>query len=162
MYLEPEAYIKIRKETVKELHKQYPGQFIEGKPWDHIALFPAKHERVGYLELYQRIDNITYVIQYISHGHLFCPKDNTPDYIAHYMKGSVIEFLEDLFNDNMLPGVDRDLGFSLAFPHCPSDEWETYMETGVDYFVWSGPIPNLAEEKGKDTEVFRNRLNDDS
>ncbi len=161
MYLQPEAYIKIREETLEELHKRYPGQFIEGNPWDYIAIFPAKHEKVGELKLYQAIKDITYVIPYITHGHLSYPEDDTPEYAANYMKWSVVDFLEDLFNDNMLLAIDRDLTFSFAIPQCSVSQREGFMEPGVDYFVWSGPIPNLAEEKGRDTAVFRNKLNDD-
>ncbi len=158
MYLAPEAYTKIREQVLEILHEKYPGQFIVGEPWDYIALFPAKHEKVGYLKLYQDIEFITYVVQYVNHGHLNCPEDETPDYTANYMKWEVVELLEDLLNDNMLFGVDRGLTFSMGIPRCPPENWEDYMEPGVDYFVWSGPIPNLAEEKGKDTAVFRKRL----
>lgn len=145
MYLKPEAYIKIREETLKELHKQYPGQFIKGKPWDHIALFPAKHERVGYLKLYLDNDGVTFVIQYVSQRHISCPHDYTLEKAANYIKCSVMELLEDLFKDNMLLGVDRDLSFSLAIPHCSPSDRKDYMEPGVDYFVWSGHIPIYKE-----------------
>ncbi|MFO7826470.1 MAG: hypothetical protein R6V72_21220 [Cyclobacterium sp.] len=37
MYLEPEAYVNIREQVLDELYKRYPGQFIEGKPWEYIA-----------------------------------------------------------------------------------------------------------------------------
>ena len=67
----------IREHLLQALKSKYGDTFTIGKPAEFIALFPAKHEKVGSLVIYEDSEYLTYVIENVTHDHVYYnPEDN--------------------------------------------------------------------------------------
>jgi hypothetical protein len=61
----------IRNRLIPALKEKYGDSFEIGKPSEFIALFPAKHEKVGRLMLYEGKEYLTFVIKNVAHDHVY-------------------------------------------------------------------------------------------
>jgi len=144
--------IIIHDHLLPALRKKYGDTFKEGKPLEFIALFPAKHEKVGSLLVYENEDSIIFVIEQITHDHLYFENnDGTLKYIPSIVR-EAIQYVDELFDDRLLMGLQKDLMGSTIIPLFAEDDPYTFMEPHYDYFVWSGPLPNPTEDNGSPAE----------
>jgi hypothetical protein len=131
----------IRDKLVPLLKQQYGGASVTfGSPPDPIAIFPAKHPRVGDLSISDDGDEVTIYIGDITHGH-FHPYDPSlaQEEIDARVTDEVLEFLADLFADRYLLSKSRQDG-SAGFEYWDLDRGSIQREPDTDYFTWSGPI----------------------
>lgn len=124
------------------LRKKYGDTFREGDPLDFIALFPAKHEKVGRLMVYEEEDSITFAIEKVTHDHIYFRNNygkmnSNPTIVFECM-----QFLDELFNDKLLMGVQKDLMGTVIIPLFVTPDPKDHMEPEFNYFLWSGPIAN--------------------
>ncbi|MEO6394069.1 MAG: hypothetical protein ABIP75_19600 [Pyrinomonadaceae bacterium] len=104
-----------------------------------VAVFPAKHPRVGDLQIYDHGEEVTIYFSELTHGH-FNPYESElkQEQIDELVANEVMEFLDDLFADRYLLWKSRtgnSDGFQLIDP---SLEPIAYRPD-TDYFTWSGP-----------------------
>jgi hypothetical protein len=135
------------------MKERYGDSFEVGSPSsDCIALFPAKHEKVGCLIIYEDEDSITFVIEKVTHDHVYF-QDNYGKINSNLtIVLECMQFLDELFNDKLLLGLQKDLMGTVIIPLFVTDDPYPHMEPHYDYFVWSGPLPNPTEDNGSPAE----------
>lgn len=144
--------IMIHDYLLPALRKKYGDAFVEGNPLEFIAQFPAKHEKVGSLLVYENEDSIIFELENISHDHLYFENnDGTLRYIPSIVR-EAMQYVEELFDDRILMGLQKDLMGSVIIPLFEEDDPYAFMEPQYDYFVWSGPLDNSAENNGSPAE----------
>ena len=99
----------IREHLLQALKSKYGDTFTIGEPAEFIALFPAKHEKVGSLMIYEDIEYLTYVIENIAHDHVYFNPEDDQEQMDHTVTTQTMEFLDDLFNDRILMGLAKNL-----------------------------------------------------
>jgi hypothetical protein len=134
----------IREQLLLTMKSKYGDTFSVGEPKEFIALFPAKHEKVGSLMIYEGSEYLTLVIEKVTHDHVYYNPMDEQEKIDQSVTYQTMEFLDHMFNDRVLMGLAKDMmGGVLTTVNW--GEPEDCMEPGYDYFLWSGPIPNFAE-----------------
>lgn len=134
----------IRDLLIPALKEKYGGSFKIGELNEFIALFPAKHEKVGSLMIYEGSEYLTLVIEKVAHDHVYYDPKEDQEKIDQSVTKQTMEFLDDLFNDRVLMGLAKNLmGTIMNTIHW--GEPKDFMYPGYDYFLWSGPIPNYKE-----------------
>src|SRR5687768_11619309 len=94
----------IRDKLIPILQQRYSDKRVKiGLPSDPIAVFQAQHPSVGDLVVWDDGDEITLAIGEITHGHFnsYNPELNQEDKEKEVTE-MVLDFLEDLFADNIL------------------------------------------------------------
>lgn len=144
--------INIRDQLLPVLRAKYGDAFQEGDSTEFIALFPAKHEKVGRLMLYQEEDSLTYVIEHVAHDHIYFDNfDGTMKSVPSIVR-EAMGFLDELFGDKLLMGIQKDLMGTVIIPLFVTDDPYAHMEPQYDYFLWSGPLPNPTEDNHSPSE----------
>lgn len=137
--------INIRDQLISAMKAKYGDAFLEGDPTEFIALFPAKHEKVGLLMVYEEEDSITFAIEKVTHDHVYF-RDNYGKINSNLtIVLECMQFLDELFNDKLLLGIQKDLMGTVIIPLFVTPDPKDHMEPEYDYFLWSGPIPNPTE-----------------
>ena len=131
----------IRDKLIPLLERKYGEQMLRvGSSPNAIAVFPAKHPRVGELSILDDGDEATIYIGDITHGH-FNPYDAslTQERIEIEVAESVRDFLEDMFADKYLLWKSHDNG-SGGWQHRDYMDRPLQRRENTEYFVWSGPF----------------------
>ncbi|MFO7826473.1 MAG: hypothetical protein R6V72_21235 [Cyclobacterium sp.] len=138
----------IRDQLIPALKEKYGDTFTVGEPNEFIALFPAKHEKVGRLMLYEGEEYLTFVIEKVAHDHVYFDPNEEQEKIDQSVTTQTMEFLDDLFNDRILMGLAKDL-MGTSIMALKWGEPKDFMQPGFDYFLWSGPIGDITENSQK-------------
>jgi len=131
----------IRDHLIPALREAFPAlPFTPGLPPAPVAVFPAKHPKVGDVRVFDHGEEATVLVGEITHGH-FNPYDESlsEQQVAERVAADVVEFLKALFSDQVLLyrsanrriGGWQVLGEGTTPERCPKRQ----------YFVWSGPVP---------------------
>jgi hypothetical protein len=123
------------------LQKKYPGQdFLTGSSPDLIAVFAAKHPKVGDLSIRDYAGEALVSIGDLTHGHFSNHDSNlSEDDAAGENAEEVLDFLEAFFADKYLVWKSRKDG-SGGWQHLEYMDKPLEREKDTDYFVWSGPF----------------------
>jgi len=138
----------IRDQLIPALKEKYGNTFEVGDPSEFIAIFPAKHEKVGRLMVYESKEYLTFVIEKVAHDHVYFDPNEDQEKIDHEVTAQAMTFLDDLFSDRVLMGLAKNLmGTSMMVLNW--GEPKDFMQPGFDYFLWSGPIGDVKENSQK-------------
>jgi hypothetical protein len=140
--------IKIRDQLIPALKAKYGDTFEVGDPSEFIAMFPAKHEKVGRLMLYEAEDYLTYVIEHVAHDHIYFDNFDGTYKPVYSVVREAMQYVDELFDDRILMGLQKDLMGGTIIPLFAEDDPYAFMEPHYDYFVWSGPLDNPTEDNG--------------
>lgn len=113
-------------------------EFETGKPPDPILQLKAKDQSVGGLFIYYDGEEATVEIENITHGH-FNPYDARLTQMERIdiITQDVIEFMQELFNDQVLLWK-RPSGIMGGWKRLNVMQEKPKLSSKNEYFVWSG------------------------
>jgi hypothetical protein len=130
----------IRETLIPALKQKYPDEQIRfGSPPDAIAVFVAPHPGIGELHLMDYETEVIAFVGEITHGHFSTYNgETTQDEIDQAVTESVLEFLEDTFQDKVLFYQAKD-GKGSGWQTIDSNEITKGLTEKAHCYVWSGP-----------------------
>jgi hypothetical protein len=137
----------IRDVLLPMLEQRFPERGLRrGLPPEPIAVFPAIHEAVGDVSIWDDGEEATVGVGTITHGH-FNPYDSslTAEQVAIQVSEDVVGFLEDLFADKVLLWKSPD-NASGGWRILGDDGRSSLMDSNDITFLWSGPVRNPLPE----------------
>jgi hypothetical protein len=107
-----------------------------------IGIFPAAHEEVGEVTIWDDGDEATVAIGDITHGHFNLYDENlAPEEIEKRVTEDVVGFLTDLFADRIILWKSPD-GRSGGWRILGDDNRYSIMDSDDQTYLWSGPVRN--------------------
>lgn len=126
----------ITEKLLPRLQQRFSGRPLTlGLSPGPVAVFAAAHPDVGDVEIFDDGREVTLVVGKFTHGHFSDWVSKSPAEAEEHIVASVIDFLERLFDDQVvLWGSHRGSG-----GWCNRDNPSVKFARGP-VFVWSGPL----------------------
>lgn len=130
----------IRERLIPELKREFAGWEIEfAAPPQPIATFPAAQPAVGRVLIYDDGDEVTVLIENVTHSH-FNPYDESLSEAERdkMVTEDVVDFLKALFSDQVLLHSSPD-NRSGGWTRLDIEGGPVELSKSFRYFLWSRP-----------------------
>ncbi len=130
----------LKMQILAELKTRFPDHLYQvGEDQETIAIFPAVHPSVGNVTIFDDGDEATVFIEKIFHFHSNPYDDSLSERQRNrWIVEDIMPWLEAFFDNKMLLWrTPRGSAGSELLSDAPVEDW---MESGKEYFVWTGPI----------------------
>ncbi len=129
---------------LSSLRERYPNRgLVISEASGPCAAFPGIHPGIRGVSVYDDGDELTVVVDDLTHGHFAVYEDNVPEAErGERIVGEVVEFLDDLFSDRMVVWGIADVGGGWY----RRVEDRSYVHAGATEYLWSGPLGETQTE----------------
>jgi|SRR5260221_6844447 len=131
----------IRDLLVAKIKDRFPNRpFSQGTPPEAIVIFPAAHDEVGALSVYDDGNEARVEIAKITHGHFGCWDEGLSQTEREMdIAESVVDFVDQVFNEKVIFFLRTDGrvgGWQMLKPDGTRHEKKPEMS----YYSWAGPL----------------------
>ena len=120
------------------LRERFPNRgLVEAKAPGPCATFPGIHPGIQGVSIYDDGDELTVVVEDLTHGHFAEYDDNLlAEERERRIVDAVVEFLNDLFADQVVVWGKANVGG--GWHRVGESTWG--VPSGIKEYVWSGPL----------------------